>query len=280
MNKQKQIVAVSAFGAAINLILFFTKLYIGLSVNSVAVYADALNSLLDCAVCLASAAVIVLFSYNRDAYPFGTGRADELLEFIISLVIVATGAGFAYASGERILYPMPVWYSAVYAAVIAATAAVKLLLTLFFRAYGKKTDSSVIKGFSADSLLDFFITLCTLFSFTLSPHLSFSADGFAGAIISIILIVQGIRLAVSSCRRLAGKRDNALCLEMKQKLEAEEKITSVCELECHSYGEAKIFTAKIKADCRTAEEIYALTQKIEKEVSREFDSRIYLTFGG
>lgn len=280
MNKQKQVIAVSAFGAAINLILFFTKLYIGLSVNSVAVYADALNSLLDCGICLASTAVMLLFSFKKEDYPFGTGKVDELLEFIISLVIIITGAGFAYASGERILYPMPVWYSAVYAAVIAATAAVKLLLSLFFRAYGKKTDSSVIKGFAADSILDFFITLCTLLSFSLSPHLSFSADGFAGAIISVILIVQGVRLAVSSCRRLTGKRDDTMCLKMKQKLEAEEKITEVCELECHSYGEAKIFTAKIKADCRTAEEIYALTQKIENEVSRESDSRIYLTFGG
>lgn len=280
MNNRKQIVAVSAFGAAINLILFFTKLYIGLSVNSVAVYADALNSLLDCAVCTASTAVMLLFSSKKENYPFGTGRVDELLEFIIALVIIITGAGFAYASGERILYPVPVWYSTVYAAVIAATAAVKLLLALFFKTFGKKTGSSVIKSFSTDSLLDFFITFCTLLSFSLSKHLSFSADGFAGAIISIILIIQGIRLAVSSCRRLVGKRDEALCLKIKHLVESHEKITEVCELECHSYGEMKVFTAKVKTDCLASAEIYTLTQKIESEVSAEYGSRIYLTFGG
>ncbi len=280
MNKQKKIIAASACGAAVNLILFFTKLYIGLSVNSVAVYADALNSLLDCGVCLASAVVILLFSSKKESYPFGTGRVDELLEFIIALVIVITGAGFAYASGERILYPMPVWYSGVYAAVIGGTAAVKLLLALLFKAYGKKTDSAVIKGFSADSLLDFFITLCTLLSFSLSQHMSFSADGFAGAIISIILLSQGIKLAISSCRQLIGKRDDMLCMKMKEILEADERITEICELECHSYGEVKIFTAMVKTDCRTADEICQLTKEIENEASRDSNSRIYLTFGG
>lgn len=280
MNKSKRIIAVSCIGAAINLALFFTKLYIGLSVNSVAIYADALNSLLDCGVFLASIAVYAFLSPKKSDYPFGSGKAEELLEFIISLVILITGAGFAYASFERILYPMPVWYSSVYAAIIAGTAAAKLLLVLFFKAYSQKTSSPVIKGFAADSLLDFFITLCTLLSFTLSERLSFSADGFAGIIISIILIIQGIKSTASAGRRLTGKRDTALCEKVRAILKSEEKVTEIFELECHSYGETKIFTARIKSDCKTADEIYRLTEKIENKVARESDSRIFLTFGG
>lgn len=280
MKNSRQLIAASCIGAGINLILFFIKLYIGLSVNSVAIYADALNSMLDCGICAASAAVFAAFSSKKADYPFGSGKIEELLEFIISVIILITGAGFAYASFERILYPMPVWYSSVYAAVIAATAAVKLLLVFFFKAYGKKTDSPVIKGFSTDSLLDFFITLCTLLSFTLSEHLSFSADGFAGVIISIILIAEGIKSTVSAGRRLTGKRDGNLCARVTEILKAEEKISDIAELECHSYGETRIITAKVKADCETADEIYRLTEKIERVVKRETDSRIYLSFGG
>lgn len=280
MNKTKKIIAASCIGAAVNLILFFTKLYIGLSVNSVAIYADALNSALDCGVFLASAGVYSFFLSGKKNYPFGADKAEELLEFIISVVILIAGAGFAYASAERIMYPVPVWYSSLYAIIIAGTAAVKLLMVLFFKAYGKKTKSPVISGFTTDSTLDFFITLCTLLSFTLSQYLSFSADGIAGIIISIALIVQGVRSTVSAVRRLMGKRDNALCNRIKEILESEENVTEVCELECHSYGETKIFTAKIKTNCETAEEIYRLTEKIENKVSRENNSRIFIMFGG
>lgn len=280
MNNSKRIIAASCIGAAVNLILFFTKLYIGLSVNSVAIYADALNSALDCGVFLASAGVFAFFLSEKKDYPFGAGKAEELLEFIISVVILVAGAGFAYASAERIMYPVPVWYSSLYAAIIAGSAAVKLLMVLFFKAYGKKTKSPVISGFSTDSMLDFFITLCTLVSFTLSQYMSFSADGIAGIVISLALIIQGIRSTVSAVRRLMGKRDCELCNKIKEILKSEEKITEVCELECHSYGETKIFTAKIKTNCETAEEIYRLTEKAEIEVSNGRDFRIYLTFGG
>lgn len=279
MNKQKQITAVTAIGAAINLALFFIKLYIGLSVNSVAVYADAINNLFDSLTCLACAAVFAAFSKKKADYPYGSGKAEELMEFIISVFILAAGFGFAYASLERILYPIPVWHSTVYSSVIAVTAGIKLLLFFMFRAYSKKKLSPVIDGFVSDSLLDFMITLCTFVSLLLGEHLNFSADGFAGVIIGVILTVHGIRSALSSAVRLIGKRDIGLCDKVTEILESFDEIIAVAELENHSYGNTKIITAKVKADCKTAEEIFSLTKKAEEKVERELNVRIYLGFG-
>lgn len=279
MNKQKQISAVTAIGAAINLALFFTKLYIGLSVNSVAVYADAINNLFDSLMCIASAAAFFAFSKKKADYPYGFGKAEELMEFIISVFILAAGFGFAYASLERILYPIPVWHSTVYSSVIAATAGVKFLLYFMFKTYSKKRLSPVIDGFASDSLLDFLITLCTFISLVLGEHLSFSADGFAGIIIGVILSVHGIRSALSAAIRLIGKKDGNLCDKATEILESFDEIIAVTELESHSYGNTKIITAKVKTNCKTAEEIVSLTKETEKKFDRELKTAVYLGFG-
>ena len=89
-NTLRKRICVVAVGAAVNILLFFVKLYIGLSTNSVAIYADSLNSLTDFAVCIA---VIIGFwlsaSQKTEEYPFGKGRAEELTELLISAVILA-----------------------------------------------------------------------------------------------------------------------------------------------------------------------------------------------
>lgn len=278
-SSSKNKIFTAAIGLTVNLILFFTKLYIGLSVNSIAIYTDALNSLADSAICIA--AVIGFYLISSEAskkYPFGTGKAEDLLSLTISAIIVVTGSAFAFISLERLMYPVPVWFSSVYAAVIAATAVVKLLLAFFFRAASKKNKSYSVKGFATDSFLDFFITLCTLISFTLSEKSSFSVDGVAGMIISIVLIIQGIKMTVDICKKITGRRDNAICEKAKTLLEEDENIV-ITDIQCHSYGDLKIFTADVSVKHETAAEIIEITQKLEEKLNKEYQSKLYMNFG-
>lgn len=279
-SAKNRIIAVGA-GAAINLLLFFVKLFIGLSVNSVAIYTDALNSIADCGVCIAAAIGFGLIGSGATKnYPFGKGKGEELLSLLISAVITVTGGAFACVSAERLMYPSPVWYSSLYAVIIATTAAVKLLLAFFFKAFEKKHGSDVIKGISADSTLDFFITLCTLISFTLSEKLNFSVDGLAGLLISAILIIQGIKSASDTVKKLAGRRNDNLCVTAKNLIEADGDVESVTEIQCHSYGETKIFNAVISTKCETADEINKLHARLESALQKEMNSALFISFGG
>lgn len=270
-----------AVGAGVNLLMFFVKLYIGLSVNSVAIYTDALNCLADCAVCITSAIGFHLISakHGRD-YPFGKGKIEELLSLIIGAVIVVTGGAFAYVSLERLMYPAPVWYSTLYASIIAATAAVKLLLALFFKAAAKRNGSEIIKSISTDSVLDFFVTLCTLISFTLAEKLNFSVDGLAGLIISAILIIQGIKSISDTAKKLIGKRNDAICGKAKALIEADSEVKAVTDIQCHSYGDVKIFNTVIDTECETADEIRKLSARLNEALQNEINSTLYISLGG
>lgn len=278
-SSSKNRIFAAAIGLAVNLLLFFTKLYIGLSVNSIAIYTDALNSLADSAVCIAAIIGFYLISAKASKnYPFGTGKAEDLLSLVISSVIVVTGGAFAFISLERLMYPMPVWFSTLYAVIIAATAAVKLLLAFYFKAISKKQSSNAIKGIAADSVLDFFITLCTLISFTLSEKVNFSVDGVAGMIISIVLIIQGIKMTVDVCKKLTGRRDDIICENAKTLLEEDGNIV-ITQIQCHSYGDIKIFTADVSAKYETAAEIAGITHKLEEKLNKEYQSKLYINFG-
>ncbi len=272
-----KIIAASV-GAGVNLGLFIVKLYIGLSTNSIAIYADALGSIADCAVC---GAAIVGFSLlgaaKSKSFPFGLGKIEDLLNLIISAVILITGGTFVYISLERLLYPVPVWYSQLYSALIAATAAIKLALAFFFKSMFKKAGAPTIKNLQTDSVLDFFITLCTLVSFTLSAKTEFSVDGLAGIIIGFVLAAEGFKMTAASAAQILGKNDAAECKKIKEMIEADSAVDAVHSVQCHKYGETSVFTASISVSCRDADELAALSQRLN---SFSENTAIYLKTGG
>ncbi len=272
----KNKITAAAIGASVNLILFFVKLYIGLSTNSVAIYADAVNSMADCAVCIIAVIGFCLISEKpSEKYPFGFGKAEELLDLIVSVVILITGGVFAFVSLERLFYPVPVWYSEIYAVIVAATAAVKLALALYFRSVAKKSQAGIIKGLGTDSMLDFFITLCTLVSFTLSAKANFSVDGFAGIIISILLMIEGIKMTVSAFKTLIGKNNSDECEKIKASIESDDTVEAVHGINYITFGETRVYTAEISINCGSAEEVSDLIERLENAVERE-NIKLYL----
>lgn len=182
-----------------NLALFFVKLYVSLSSNSISIWSDAVNNLSDFLSCLLSAACMLLsVRLLKKGLDFVAERLERLLSILLSLAVTFVGLAFAYSSLERFMYPAPIWFSVKFAALIAATALLKLLLFFFFKSRHKKSGSPVIKIMSADSLLDFFITLTSLLSFTLTRYTEFAVDAVFGLIISGVVTVNAAKLLYSS----------------------------------------------------------------------------------
>ena len=269
-GNKKKCLFVCCTGAAVNLILFLIKLYIGLSSNSISIYADSLNNAADTAVCAALCLGFGLIDTQRtEKYPFGKGKTEELMSFLISAVVLFTGAAFFYISLEKVFYPVPIWYSTFYAYIIAATAAVKLALFVFFNSESKKLGSDVIKGLRTDSLLDFFITLCTLISFTLTEYTGICVDGFGGLIISAILTVEGFKSLKDSWSMIIGRRDSEKCEKAKTIFDRYTSIT-LYAIECHSYGTVSVYTAS--TDGIDSESLI----KIQNDFSNELNAEIFV----
>ena len=205
MKKIKAVTPVCLVGIAVNFILFAVKLYIGLRSNSISVYSDAVNNFFDSLTALITLCALGYVSKHADESVAGSvGKTEQLLTFIISLVITFTGLYFAYNSLERMMYPTPVWFTTLYAVALGGTAAVKLVLFFVLGAVSKRDDSPVIRAIKFDSLLDFFITLMTIITLVVSNYGSYSFDALFGIVISAIIIITAIRMLISSGKILVN----------------------------------------------------------------------------
>lgn len=215
--------------------LFFIKLYVSLSSNSISIWSDAVNNLADCLSCLLGAVcMLVSIKFVKSGLSFVVGRLERLLSLLLSLAVVFVGLSFAYSSLERFMYPTPIWFSVKYAVLIAVTAAAKLLLFAFYGVQSKKSDSSVIKVMKTDSLLDFFITLTTLVSFTLTRYTEFAVDAVFGLAISIFVAVGAIKMLAEAVRGVLGlikkeKREEFFAFLKKENIVPEKTVFSVEE---------------------------------------------------
>lgn len=203
--KDKYLIAGTGFAFAVNLILFAIKLYIGLSLNSISIYSDGVNNLFDslsgglalgCLLFLSADKILISRTLVRNC--------ENLLSFIMSVIVGIAGFSFAYSSLERLMYPTPVWYREKYLYILIVTALIKLIMHFVFKELGKKASSPVIRVMSFDSLLDFFVTSVTILTLFASKQGSYSFDAFCGIGISIVILASAVKMVISSAGKLTG----------------------------------------------------------------------------
>ncbi|MCM1363977.1 MAG: cation diffusion facilitator family transporter [Ruminococcus sp.] len=199
MKREKGVINICCVAAVLNLLLFFVKLYVSLSANSISIFSDAINNLADSLSCVVSIGCMAIsIKLMRKGTDYLCGKIEQLLSLGLSVIVAVVGISFAYSSLERFMYPTPIWFTTKYFAMITLTAMIKLLMFFVLRLKAKKNNSAVIRVMQADSLMDFFVTSVTLVSFVATQYTDFMIDAFAGLIISVIIIISAIKLIKSN----------------------------------------------------------------------------------
>ncbi len=187
----------------VNFLLFVTKLYVGLSANSISIYSDGMNNFFDSLTGILSFALLVSLSKQSNPVAlYKTKKTEQLLSFVISVTVAFSAFYFAYNSLERLTYPTPVSFMVRYLAIVILTAAVKLFMFFLLRMYARKSGSAVVKLISVDSLLDFFITSVTALTLILSVDGKYAVDAFCGIGISGVILFGAVKSLISSLSRL------------------------------------------------------------------------------
>lgn len=271
---KKRLSPLLIFAGTVNFILFFIKFYIGIRTNSLCIYTDSINNLMDTvSLCLALIGVTFINKPATEKFKFGFGRAEDLTAFIMSLLMTSAGLAFAYSSLGRLMTPVPVWYFTKYAIIIGATCLVKLTLGIVFTLRYRKEKSSVLKTVMLDSFLDCGITIATIVSFTLSNTLGFGFDAILGLVISIIIAVSGIRLILSSTSELLGKHDKDLESEILDTINKICKDTpfSVKSIDIHTYGKEKVFATIYMNSISYNSDIMEIQNIIKTSLNHDFN---------
>lgn len=265
-------------GILLNIILFGVKFTVGMAVNSIAVTADAFNSLSD-----VGSSLVTIFGFKLSAkpadkeHPFGHGRIEYISGLIVAFLVLLVGFKFVRSSFDRIKNPTPVEFSFVPFALLIISMLFKIWLSRFNKNIGNRINSSALQASGVDAISDVVSSATVAFSLLISRFTSLPIDGYIGMVVSAVILYAGYNLIKDTLNPLLGSApDEELVEDIKKKLLDYEHIDGVHDLLVHNYGPGRTIAsihAEVPLDMSIVK-IHEIIDRAEKEISAALD--IYL----
>lgn len=236
----------SLVGMACNILLCIGKLLAGTLFGSIAIMADALNNLSD-----ASSNVVSLIGFRLAAkapdaeHPYGHARYEYLAGLVVSVTILAIGFSLLKESALKVLHPTPVAFSWLSIGVLAASILVKLWLSGFNRAVGKKINSETLMATAADSRNDVLTTGAVLLSTILCSLTGYGIiDGIMGVGVAAFILWSGLGLVMDTLSPLLGESPSPELVEhIERTVMSYPGVLGVHDLMVHDYGPGHQFAS-------------------------------------
>lgn len=263
---------ISSFvGVFFNTLLGIGKVTVGTIFNSISVISDGINNITDTA---SSAVGLIGFKVaNKPAdndHPFGHARVEYISAMIISIIISALGIELVISSIERIIDGSIAEFSIISLAVLTASIIIKGILAIYNFSYYKIIKSDTLKSVALDSLNDCVATTIVILSAVIAHFTSFNADGYAGALVGLLIICQGIKLMIDTCSPLLGEKPSTeLVKYIESKVRSYDGVIGIHDMIIHNYGPDKFYvTLHVEIDSTVdINQSHELIDTIERDLT-------------
>ena len=228
----------SLVGIACNVILFLTKLIIGMIINSISVMADAFNNLSDAASSIISFIGVKLAERPADKeHPFGHGRFEYISALAVAFIILQVGFQLFKGALDKVLHPEELSFNPILVGILVLSVLLKVWMSLFNRKLGKRINSTVMLATSADSRNDVIVTSATILSSLIVAFTGFKIDGYIGLLVSIFVMLSGFNIARETLEPLLGQAiERDVYQKITNMVESYEGICGTHDLIIHNYG--------------------------------------------
>lgn len=266
-------VVASVVGILCNVLLFAGKLFAGFFMRSIAVTADAFNNLSDAASSIISFVGVKMASKPADEdHPFGHGRIEYIAAFIVAFLVLEVGFTFLKDSIQKIMHPEDISFQMLPFLMLGISVLIKLWLGAFNKKLGKKINSKVLMATATDCIGDVIVTSATMAAILVGYLFHINIDGYAGVIVSLVVMWAGFNIAKDTLEPLIGEAtDPELCKDIIEKVESYEGVVGTHDLIVHNYGPNRSMAsihAEVPRDVNI-EVSHEIIDKIEREVSKE-----------
>ena len=245
---------VSVIGIVMNLLVALFKLIAGIVFASVSVLADAINNFSDAGTSLLALVGFRISAKPADRdHPFGHARMEYVVSLVVSFLIMLVGVELLRDSAKNLYlsvfrpeeasYPVFSWVTV---GALSFSILGKLFLAALNGKIGKRLDSSVMRAARLDSLSDVAATSAVLVAVIVSHLVSlpFSLDGAMGVIVSVLILVAGVRLLLDAQNAILGKAPSKETVENIEKTVASyPEILGIHDLTVHEYGSAALIAS-------------------------------------
>lgn len=246
------------FGVISNLILFAIKLFAGIISASISIIADSINNLSDMASSVITLVGFKLASAPADKeHPYGHQRIEYITGLVVSIIILFVGGSLFKTSIEKMISytNSPISNRAIYISIIILSISIliKLWQAYFNYKIGKAINSIALRATGKDSLNDCISTAALLIGniiLLLIKDIPFSLDGLLGIIVSIFIIISGIKLIKETINPLIGVSINDdFVKKIITRIKEEPLVLGYHDIVCHMYGPTKCFmTLHVEVD--------------------------------
>ncbi len=232
-------------GIVCNCLLTVLKLVIGLLVGSMAIIADGVNNLSDAASSLTTLLGFRMAQRPADKqHPYGHALYEYLSGLAVAALILLIGAELVKSSIAKIINPEPIDISAATIALLAASVAVKLWMSGFYKTLGKKINSTALYATSVDSRNDVISTCAVLLGCLVNYFFGLNIDGCVGLAVAIFILYSSVGIAKDTISPLLGQQaDDELVDKITELVLSHEKVLGVHDLLVHDYGPGRCYAS-------------------------------------
>ena len=207
---------VGILGIIGNIFLFIIKIMIGIISGSKAMIADSLNSAGDVFASFMTWLGNKISSVpNDEDHNYGHGKAEYIFSMLIGISMIFIAIKLLYDSFFAIINGNKLVFSWKLIIICLITIVTKLILYLYTKKAYLNTENLLIKSNMIDHRNDIFLTMLTLVAIILVKFNIYFVDGIVGIIISLWIMLSGIKLFKESYDVLM---DQAIDNESKKKI--------------------------------------------------------------
>lgn len=271
---QKYVIQVGWYSIIINALLFVLKYWVGIVSGSMALIADAWDTLTDC---FSSFIVIVggkLAGKPADKeHPFGHGRAEHIAAIVIGVLLVILAFNFMVSAYEKFRSQESVHFGT-FAIVVTITSIIaKELLAQYGFWASRKTGSSVLKADAWNHRSDALASVVILAGIFLGKYFWW-IDSVLTIIVAFMIAHASYEILSKEIKALLGEEVDP---ELVKKITSE--VTSLLQrnvyihhFHLHKYGSHQELSCHIKLPPKMSlDEAHTICTRIEEMISIRFE---------
>ena len=261
-------------GICLNVLLFVGKFLAGTFSGSIAITADAFNTLSDAGSSFVTLVGFQLAGQKPDSeHPFGHGRMEYVSGLAVSVLILLMGLELGKTSIGKILHPEPVDSSPLVFAILIVSIAVKLYMFLYNRRLGRELHSPAMEATALDSFSDSAATTAVLLATLVGHFTSLQIDGWCGILVAAFILWSGISAVKDTLDPLLGTPPtHEFVQQIRDLVMAHSTILGVHDLIVHDYGPGRVMIS-LHAEVPANEDVLELHDEIDN-VERELREKL------
>lgn len=276
MESSKAAKKVGIISMIFNLILLLGKFVVGIIFNSQGLIADAINSFGDVFSSIVTYAGGKISEKPADEdHEFGHGKAEFVASFLIGIFMIMVSFETLYKSIMSIVGKTSFTFSYLLLAVPLITIITKISLYLYCSGKAKKYNSLLILSNAKDHRNDVLLSTGVIIGIVFGYYGYSFVDGIVGIIISLVIIITGIKITKEAYDILIDKCiDIEIVNEMKKQIEETEGVRHIDSIKSKPTGNLHMLIVKISVDpLMTVKESHKIAGIIREKL-RNFD-RVY-----